>query len=63
MENRKYICPKCGCDRYETDQFKQLEVILLKYLIYKTKNLSQLPAVIADILNYIRAKPVMDGIY
>ena len=22
MENRKYICPKCGCDRYETDQFQ-----------------------------------------
>lgn len=22
MENRKYICTKCGCDRYETDQFQ-----------------------------------------
>ena len=22
MENRKYIFPKCGCDRYETDQFQ-----------------------------------------
>ena len=22
MEKRPYICPKCGCDRYEADQFQ-----------------------------------------
>ena len=22
MENKKYVCVKCGCDRYESDQFQ-----------------------------------------
>lgn len=22
MEKRKYICPKCGCERYVQDQFQ-----------------------------------------
>ncbi len=22
MENRQYICPKCGCHSYESDQFQ-----------------------------------------
>ena len=22
MENKQYICPKCGCQNYESDQFQ-----------------------------------------
>ena len=22
MENRQYVCPKCGCQSYESDQFQ-----------------------------------------
>lgn len=22
MEKRKYVCPKCGCERFDSDQFQ-----------------------------------------
>lgn len=22
MNNMRYVCPKCGCEQYETDQFQ-----------------------------------------
>ena len=47
-------CPKCGNEEFEKTNFKQQVEILLKYLMYKTKNLLQYHVLNADIQSYYR---------
>ena len=37
MENRQYICPKCGCMQYESDQFQATGGNLAKFFDVQNK--------------------------
>ncbi len=37
MEQQQYVCPKCGCTRYESDQFQATGSNLMKLLDIQNK--------------------------
>ncbi len=37
MDNRQYVCPKCGCRRYETDSFAASGTSFAKYFDVQNK--------------------------
>ena len=61
MEKKQFICPKCGCHEFVSDQFQATGGNFAK--IYKTKNL--LPSAVnnVDLQNYTVQKQMEDGIF
>lgn len=62
MEKRQYICPKCGCQEYECDQFQATGETFQRYLMYRIRNSLLSAAKDVGIRNYIKRSLQWGGI-
>ena len=63
MERKQYVCPKCGCTEYESDQFQATGGNFAKMFDIQNKRLPQYHADSADIQSYIRSQKTLEWIY
>ena len=56
IERRQFVCPKCGCNSYEHDQFQATGGNFAKIFDVQNKSLLRSAAHAADLPSYIRAR-------
>ena len=56
IERRQFVCPKCGCNSYEHDQFQATGGNFAKIFDVQNKKFITSAAHAADLPSYIRAR-------
>ncbi len=63
MERKQFVCDKCGCQHYTSDQFQATGGTSPKFSMFKTKNLPLSAVNNAAIPNFTAVRLLMAGTF